>query len=78
MQVCTLCHRELHERARDAGADMRKQATVLHRLATAMRARDALFVELGKSMCREADEITDLIAGFDEDWPNWRQLPEAK
>jgi len=47
-------------------------------LATVSRLRGALFIELGKAALRDADELTDLIAGLDQDFPRWRDLPEAK
>jgi len=76
--VCILGHRDIHRRACDAGADLREPPTVLHRLATVRRLRAALFFELGKAALREADELTDLIAGLDQDFPKWRNLPETK
>jgi len=79
LAVCPFCHRMLHKRAREAGADLSKPpATVLHRQETVLRMRGTLYVEHGQAMCLEANEIENLIAGLDKDCPNWRRLTEAK
>jgi hypothetical protein len=76
--VCRNCHAELAEGARDAGADMRRQPTFLHRLAMILRALGSLFIALGEAMCRHANDLFRLIAGLDEDCAHWRRLPDAK
>jgi hypothetical protein len=78
LPACPLCHRLLHEHALDAGADLRKPQTVLHALATSQIMLGSLLIEIGKAKYRDADLIRGLIAGLDEDCPEWRRLPEAK
>jgi hypothetical protein len=77
--VCPICHRVIHKHALEAGADLSKPPpTLLHRLATVLDMRGSLYIDLGQAMLLEANEIESLIAGLDEDLPNWRRVPEAK
>ncbi len=79
LDLCSNCHRVVHKRAAEAGADLSKRPpTLLHRLETILRMRGSLYIELGEAMRIEAYEIEDLISGLDEDLPNWRRLLEAK
>jgi hypothetical protein len=76
--ICRNCHAELTAGLLDAGADMRKQPTVLERLAIILLSLGTLFVALGEAMYRYADDILRLVDSLNEHFKNWRRLPEAK
>jgi hypothetical protein len=76
--VCRNCHAKLTAGALDAGADMRPQPTLLHRLVMMLRALGSFFEMVGQAICRWADEILRLVTGLDKDCPNWRDSSEAK
>jgi hypothetical protein len=73
------CHSMVHKRAREAGVDLSKTLpTLLHRLEKFQRMRGSLYIELGHEMCREGNEIENLISALDEEYPNWRHMSEAE
>lgn len=76
--ICLNCHAKLTADLLDAGADMRKQATLLHRLAMILRALGSFFLALGKAFCQYANDILELATSLDENFKDWRHLPEAK
>ncbi len=78
LPVCRNCHGELTEGARDAGADLRRQPTYLHRLAMILLSLGSLFIALGEAMRRYANDLFRLIAGLDERCANWRRLSALK
>lgn len=78
MLSCVLCHRRLHIRGQDAGADLQKPSTTLHAFAATAAMLGSLFIEVGETLCRDSELLNDMIAGLDREFPKWRQLPEAE
>lgn len=78
VNLCGTCHKKVTANVLDAGADMRPQPTILERLAMMLRALGSFLQTLGQAICRYADQIIRLVGGLNQDFPKWRDLPEAK
>jgi hypothetical protein len=43
-----------------------------------LRALGSFFLALGEAFCRYANDILELATSLDENFKDWRHLPEAK
>lgn len=76
--VCRNCHAVLTEGQRAAGVTFALPPTLLHQIAAALESFFAFLYELCERGMDWVAALSGLIENLDSDYPEWRQLPNAR
>ncbi|HLG74670.1 MAG TPA: hypothetical protein VK009_29985 [Chloroflexota bacterium] len=78
--LCVEHHGDESEGQRLRGADLghKRERTVLDAAAALLREVGYFLCSLGERLCWWGDNLDALIAALDANYPEWRDLPEAK
>ncbi len=76
--VCRNCHAILTEGQQAAGVTFTAPTTLLHQIAAALESFFAFLYELCERGMDWVAALSGLIEDLDSDYPEWRQLPNAR
>lgn len=76
--VCRNCHAVLTEGQRATGVTFDVPPTLLHQIAAALESLFAFLYELCERGMDWVAALSGLIEDLDSDYPEWRQLPNAR